>query len=319
MLENIRIRTIQNGDFENVVKLWNETYEDEPINNVVFKRKVLLDVNFDPDGFIIAEDGQKMRGFIYIIMRKVPIDAGGDLEPEKSWINGVGILPEDFEYVGRKLLDAAEDFVVSRGAKNIRAMTYTPNYFTQGFNIKKQQHYIQLFKEAGYKVVFESVSMDRDLLAYKEPPDVKETKACLESEGYTFCHLSDELLLPFLDFMKNYQPPGWMHRVRKLLLDNNDYTRVQIAMYKGEVIGFNIHNDPDGSPERFGPFGVRKDFRGKGIGKVLLSECLLTMKARGLHNTWFQMNSPGGTANFLYKKLGFVETRRYVILEKNFE
>ncbi len=328
MVLDFTLRTIRNGDFGNILRLWNATHEDEPINNVTLKRKVFLDPNFDPEGFIITETGDKLNGFIYVVMRKVVVDAGGELEPEKAWINGIGILADscgsgkshdkqsgntaDFTAIGMQLLAASEDFARKRGAKKINAMDYSPAYFIQGFDVGKQQQYVDLFQKAGYAKASDSVSMDIDLAAYKEAEEVRKTRESLEAEGFAFCHLSDELLLSLFCYLSKYQKPGWTHRVRKLLLEREDYTFVTVVTYKGEVIGFNIHGDTDSSLERFGPFGVREDFRGKGLGKVLLSECLLTMKARGLHNAWFQWGSRNSAAYYVYKKLGFTESNIYV-------
>jgi GNAT superfamily N-acetyltransferase len=100
------------------------------------------------------------------------------------------------------------------------------------------------------------------------------------------------------------------------MYDNDDLDRIRVVTFGGEVIGFCVFGDPDGSPEGFGPFGVRTDFRGKKLGQILLADCLLEMKKRGLHNAWMQWTGKESAAHFVYEKAGFSITRSHVILDK---
>lgn len=52
-----------------------------------------------------------------------------------------------------------------------------------------------------------------------------------------------------------------------------------IAIYKGEIIGFAAYDAA--YRNFFGPTGVDKAYRGKGIGKILLMRCLISMKELG--------------------------------------
>ncbi len=84
---------------------------------------------------------------------------------------------------------------------------------------------------------------------------------------------------------------------------------VWLAKEHEAIVGYCQHGG-----ERFGPFGVAASHRGRGIGLVLLSCCLERMKAKGYHNAWFMW---GGERNsHLYKRVGFVETRRYEVMKK---
>ncbi len=52
-----------------------------------------------------------------------------------------------------------------------------------------------------------------------------------------------------------------------------------IAVSQKQVVGFACFDST--APDFFGPTGVSKDFRGKGIGRALLLKCLHSMKEEG--------------------------------------
>lgn len=307
---------MQGADFETALGLWNETRRSDPITARVFRRKVLLDVNFDPAGYLLALSPQRAEGFIYVLRRLQPLDNDGDFAPGRAWVNGFGIREDAPSGTGEALIRAGEAFAAACGAQELNVSFYTPHYFTQGFDADREQRCIGLFEKEGYVRGRESYARDLDLLAWQPPEGIREAKERAEAAGFRFCILSDAWFLPFWDFMNRFQPAGWRVRIRQLLRDTDDFGRVHLAVRNGEVVGFNVFGDPDGSPERFGPFGVRADCRGHGIGQILLAECLYEMKRRGLHSAWMQSTGKGGAADHVYEKAGFRITRRHVQMEK---
>jgi GNAT superfamily N-acetyltransferase len=82
-----------------------------------------------------------------------------------------------------------------------------------------------------------------------------------------------------------------------------------VAREGEEIAGYCQHTS-----ERFGPFGVREDYRGRGIGLVLLCRCLERMKGKGYHHAWFLW--AGERAAHLYARVGFHEARRFSVLKR---
>lgn len=315
-MTTITIRPIRGEDFYPALELWNETRQRDPITPRVFKRKIFLDVCFDPEGYLLAESEGKLWGYIYIVRRLRALDNDNAPLPTDGWINGYGVLPGAPEGTAAMLLEAAEAFAQKHGLKKLSATPYSPFYFTQGFDTQYETAAIETFLSAGYSVRDESYARDLDLLSYTVPEELKEARRLAEADGFGFCSLSNELLVPFWDYMNRYQAAGWRIRIRELLYDNDDYDRIRLVTYRGEVIGFCVFHDPDGSPERFGPFGVREDFRGRKLGQILLADCLYEMKKRGLHNVWMQWTENDNAAAGVYGKAGFRITRSHVILDK---
>ena len=315
-MSSVTVRPIRGEDFAPALALWNETRPYDPITARFFKRKIFLDVCFDPDGYLLAEDENGLCGYVYVVRRLRPQDNDNSPMPNEGWINGFGYLPTAPADTAEKLLAAAEEFAKSKGLVKLSATPYSPFYFTQGFDVKYEGHYIDAFLASGYTVRDESYARDIDLLSYTVPEDVKEARIAAEADGFGFGPMTDDLLIPFWNYMNEHQSPAWRIRIRELMYDNDDYGRIRVVTYGGEVIGFCVFHDPDGSPERFGPYGVRPDFRGRKLGQILLADCLLEMKKRGLHNAWMQWTSTGGAAHFVYEKAGFRITRAHAIVHK---
>ena len=116
------------------------------------------------------------------------------------------------------------------------------------------------------------------------------------------------------DFLKQEFPGDWQRYVgdamRDMLSGRRPWEELRLLLQAEDVIGF-AHCER----ERFGPFGVAKGWRGKGLGALLLYDTLWEMQRRGLHNAWFFWTDDA-TAERLYKPAGFRETRRYAVLCK---
>ena len=309
-------RLFESKDFFPVLDFFNKYGIASTVTERMWKRMVLLDPNFDPQWFIVAEKDGVLAGMIYVIRRLVPIDTGGDLDADRAWINAFAVLPEYVETLGRELILKAEELARSANVTTLVATSYTPNYFTQGIDVVNFPAYAELFEAMGYVLMETSNSMRLELDQYQPTDRSTEEKEALAKEGISFSVLTGDKLLSLLDYMKHYSTPGWTCRIRKLLMDDNSYERVHLALHGEKVIGFNIHGDPDSDIHRFGPYSVSTDYRGKGIGRVLLEECLMDMKCSGLDHVWFQWAS-GDRAPVLYRKLGFRETGEYNTYNKS--
>ena len=316
-MKDINIRPLKNCEFHTAVELWNEARAADPITERVFKRKVVLDVNFNQEGYLIAECDGIPVGYIYVIIRLAPIDNEGDFPHDVADINAFGTVPSAPHGTAEALLEAAEEYARNKGIKKLLHSPYKPYYFTQGFDVERDAHYVKIFLDAGYKIQKESFARDIDLLNWYVSDELKVARKNAEAKGFYIGALKDELLLAFWEYMNKYSQASFRVRLRQLLRDTDDLARVRVVAYNGEVIGFNVFGDPDGSPERFGPFGLREEFRGLKLGQLLLADCLYEMKKRGLHNAWMQSTAKGTPADHVYDKAGFNITRTHVPMEKD--
>lgn len=304
------IRPYRGSDIPQIIALWNEQMPLDPITEKAFVKNILLDLNFDPENFLVACLGDEILGFVYTVVRRIPVDTGGSMDADRGWICAIA-LREGNPAIGRPLLQQAETRINRDHPRRIFACSYTPNYFYQGIN-SQYANYLQLFQESGYTECERSVSMSLELDSYRTPDGIEALRQKLEQEGIRFQDLTAEHIPSWLTFQK----PSWTHRFRRLLLETGQFGNITVAVKDGEVIGCNIFGDPYSDEGRFGPFGVRADFQSRGIGKVLLDDCMRKMKARGIPVAWMQWATAAEYVVDLYRKFGFRIMNTYITFTK---
>lgn len=307
------IRTFKSTDTDALIELWNRATPDHPIDKAGFVKNILLDPNFDEEGFFLVEREGELVAFLQAVIRKVPVDVGGNLDTGKGYINVIGFAdPADaLGKLGLELLSRAEKYIAGYGEREIRVAGYTPNYFYPGIN-EKYTEQLELFRRAGYTEGSRHRSIEIDLLKYEYPVQLQKLKAVREAEGYGFSSLTPELVRSMLAGFV----PGWVHRFRRQLLETMDYSKFRVITFGGEVVGCSVFGDPYSSHERFGPIGVHSEYRGLGLGKLLLADTLVTMKESGLRHAWAQSTPMSGAARTMYDRAGFYTTATFLSFVK---
>jgi N-acetylglutamate synthase-like GNAT family acetyltransferase len=302
----MKTRNIENKDISRIVDLWCKALPHEAIDKKQFVRKLLLDPNFSEKGFFVAEENGEILGFVNCPFFKTsPI----------GYISILAVCDKTrFREIGNVLLDSAENYLAGN-EKTIISTGYAPLYFTQGVDKNLCPEYVELYTSRDYTAT-ESYKRFCDLSEYTYPEKYKERKKALAEEGIYIGELTDEYILSLIDGKRPFAKPGWTENFKKCLHDV-DFARIRIAAKDGEVIGCCAFGEPDGSPERFGPFGVNSDMRGKGIGTILLNDCFFEMKRRGLQCAWSQWTpGEGSAAHTVYEHYGFKKRNAYLLFTK---
>lgn len=307
------IRPYLGKDIKVIIDLWRKSLPEHEISERSFVKNVLLDMNFEPEGFLVAEEDGELLGFAWAIVRKYPVDAGAPSEEDRAYLNLLVLKNEDDINggVGEALIRAAEKYIYSHGEKKIFISGYTPNYFYPGVNAARTK-YLELYKSLGYTEQKRNYSIYIDLRAFEQNPEIEALKAKRESEGFVFAPLSPQHIPSLL----RSTLPGWRHRHRRLLNETMDYNKFSLVLKDGEVIGSAVFGDPYSAEERFGPYGVSEQYRGLGLGKILLYNTLMTMKKRGHLYAWSQSTPTSGPAFTVYEKFGFVKTAEFITMAK---
>lgn len=306
------IRTFKASDMEEIIKIWNCAFKAHSIDTTFFVKNVLFDVNFSSEGFFVCEDEHGILGFAELVIRRVAVSAGGSLDTDKAYLRMFAVSDtRNLSSVGRELLLRAEEYARGFGERSIIVFDYTPDYITSGVS-ESRKDYIEFFKSLGFSEGKRRRSIRIDLDAFEKSPEIEQLIAEREAEGFVFSHLENEYIPSLLE----YAPPGWIHRYRRLALHNMDYEKFSLIIYGGEVVGCAVFGDPYSCEERFGPYSVSEEFRGKGLGKILLYLTLMDMKSRGLHYAYASSTPISGAAYGVYDKFGFVTTDTFISLVK---
>lgn len=313
----VAIRTYRGGDEAGIVRAWNRAMPQDPIDLGRWVRMVLCDANFDPGGLWVAEAAGEIAGFCYAVRRRVPL-WGDDLEPERGWITAFAVAPEwQGRGVGRALVDRAERFLRAEGRKEVLVSPYAPNYFWPGVDPGAYPRAVGFLERRGYQTLYEPVAMDKNLVGFFVPEEVRALEAERVQEGYVFCPLSPGRLHEVIAFASEAFNPDWGRAIREAVASGIPYEQCLLAVNAaGRITGFALFGGYDGILERFGPFGVDPAERGKGLGKVLLYRALEAMRARGAHGAWFLWTGEATAAGQLYLKAGFEITRSFKVMKR---
>ncbi|MGV3489263.1 MAG: GNAT family N-acetyltransferase [Tuberibacillus sp.] len=309
-------RTYLPGDEQKIVPLWNACIHYDPINLQRFRRLILLDANFDPEGLQLAFHDGELVGALYGVRRRLPMHET-DLEEDNGWITFFCVHPNyRRQGIGEQLLSNAMNFFRKHLRKNVFFSSYAPNYIVPGID---KDHYPageSFLSSQGFDVVYPCVAMDRNLVEYTLTDEIQTLVKEREKEGYVFRKANDGDLYSLIQFANDVFNPDWGRAIREGIPQGLPLERILVAYHGEQLVGFCLYGGYEGVPDRFGPFGVAPEEQGKKLGKILLHLCLHSMRAEGLHGAWFLWTGERSAAGHLYKKTGFEITRTFHVMKK---
>ncbi len=303
------IRTYDAGDDEPVVELWNRCLPRDGLTLARFRRKVVLDTNFDPRGCLVAEADGRLAGFLLGLRRRYPyFDLG--LEPGKGWITSFfvdGALQR--RGIASAMLQRAEEFLRGEGVRVVSISDYTPNYFFPGVDADAYPAALEFLQRRGYQKAENVYSMGRSLIDFELPDGSREQIGRLERAGFSAEVFSPHQALPLLEFLRREYPGDLYGVAHELLMRDPECDSIVIARKGGTVVGFSHFED-----EHFGPFGIAREHMGRGLGLFLFARTVEQMRRKGKLSLWLAWTS--GRAKDFYHKMGLKVLRRHVIFRK---
>jgi ribosomal protein S18 acetylase RimI-like enzyme len=239
---------------------------------------------------------------------------GAGLEPERGWITSLGVHPGRWgRGAGSALLDRAQALFREAGRREALLSPYTPNYFVPGVDVVRYARGLAFLERRGFEVISRPLSMDANIVLFDEDR-WRKGEGALREEGIEVRGLRPGEIPSLMEFLKAHMPGDWARHAREALLDAlrdaGEEPPFIVAVRDAEVVGYCQFEG-----EHFGPFGVRTDMQGRGIGTLAMARCLAAMRRRGHHNAWVLWTSDEA-ARRVYDRFGFRETRRFAILRR---
>jgi len=204
------IRQFESRDTKNILKLWNTVLFLDEITLNVFERKVLLDINREPDSLIVAELEGKLVGFALRLVLRYPIENVG-LIPDDGYITAFGVHP-DFRLrgIGSQLLNDSIEFFKKRDRKQIRVGYYPPNYIIPGIDKENYSGGIRFFEHFGFKEYIEAFAIDASISKFTLSPKHIEKEKELSEQGIEIRPYRREDLLNFINFLNGSILGNWV-------------------------------------------------------------------------------------------------------------
>lgn len=304
---------------DSLIRCWNASLPLDGITRDILERKVLLDLSYEKESLHIAIADEEVIGFItsYVLLK--PIEKTGYRE-DTGFITAFGVLPEHRgKGIGRKLLDAAENFFRARNRKLVLLAPYTPNYFVPGVDKDNYADGLKFLTDNGFVEYSEALAADALISTFRLSDEVLAKEKELAEQGIIIRHYRRDDLVHFMQFQKDIMPGPWVEDARRNLLD------LTVGRFSEDSIWLAIHRQEDGSEkiigfcqnehEHFGPFGISDDYQGRGIGTVILARTLDQMRNNGCHSAWVLWTGHRAL-NGVYARLGFKLTRTFAIMKK---
>ncbi len=305
------IREYRGEDERDVVDLWNRCLPRDEIDLTTFRRKVILDPNFDPRGCYVAAQDGRMMGFMLSVRRRYPYyDLG--LEPGKGWITVFFVHPEARRrHIARQLLQRTEAFLVTQEVREISVSDYTPDYFIPGIDLDAYADAAEFLRAQGYRKAANVYGMGRSLVDSAVPEEMQERFDRLRDAGFTVTLFRPTDTIRVLDFLRRNYPGDLFRVAHDRLMEDPACDEIVLALKGDEVVGFSHFQD-----ERFGPLGIAREYSGRGLGPMLYYATLEQMRKKGKRNLWLAWTS--GRAKDFYYKVGLRVIRRHAIFRKSF-
>lgn len=280
------VRHLRADDIPQVAALWNEAVQAEGQTGELLSEAgfdaITQDENFLPSGAVVAEEGGQLLGFgMGYVQRTDPRREGG-IESMPGRLAGIAVRPDRWRQgVGRRLLIAVEDALRSEGKSEAGLEVFRqPLLLARRLYLDSGPY--RFFLACGYQPVGHELVVRNDLHSFELRDEIKRRRERLEADGVQFGVSQASERGDLLDFMARHFPGGWHTSIERATASDPP-ARVMIARLHGRIVGFMGPFSPprDDGRASFGSPGVQAEFRGRGIGKVLINLGLDELKRAG--------------------------------------
>ncbi len=311
----LELRPYKGSDEQELLEVWHLSMPNDPISESLFRTMVLLDPNFHPRNLVVGIEDEHVVGFILMLTRQVPLFLQG-LEPDNAWITAFGVHP-DYQRrgIGTALFEHVIAQLTAEGRKTLEIAPYVPNYFVPGIDSSAYSETIRYLQDKfGFETLYHAISMGANLTDFQIPQELQARIQQSEQEdGLTIRPISSHDIPDLMPFLIEHFGWDWFRHAQSYLLeyfgDSPHRICFLVARLEGEIVGFCQQKN-----ERFGPFGVRPDCRGRGIGRMLLFKCLEIMSAKHIFFAYFLWTDENAAR--LYSIAGFERRREFAVMRK---
>lgn len=304
-------------DIEPVAQLWRTVFPDCPLSIERVKGHTFGNPQFDPAGGFVARIDNHVLGFGLATTMCIPEIA----QPEDSvgFIPLVMVLSEcRNQGIGKALLQEAELYLSSLDKTRfvLGYPTYVRGSVLSLLGVRAQcKEAFWFFRHFGYKVTSILDSAVVSLAGYQVPECTREREKKAAEERISVGALKTSQEQGLLTFLKQSYPGSWYSQYARRAAGNQlVHCHTLIVRKAREIIGFAGPFDiPATGQGTLGiGIGLKEEFRGKGLGNILLCRALEAMKNNGAKECHIYGVGP----KRFYDKVGFRLHDLWIMLAK---
>ncbi len=198
------------------------------------------------------------------------------------WLAGVGVDPGHWRKgIGRGLLQALERRFLEAGRTAIATQTFRMPVSLLRRPFLDTGPY-QFLLSCGYHPVSHELYLRNDLVRFHVSDELKRRRDALAAEGVQFQKYDPADRTELLELLGRSFSAAWRHTVEQAT-DADRRPTIFVVRAAGRMVGFMgpVRITQPGMPGSFGSPGVDPEFRGRGIGKVLIHLSLDYLKEAG--------------------------------------
>lgn len=265
----MHIRELQEADLDALLELCRTSLPTDRFSMHLLRHHTFAVPDQDPAHMLSAWDGARLAGVML-----------GGIAPTQN--DPIGVIrlfavapPYRRSGLGTRLLTLLCERLQDTGITKIRVGGNPWYYFWPGLDIRYTPAFCLLYAN-GFRRQGDAVNMQVDLTgrAWNTSPEEQR----LANEGFTLRRLQPADRAAFDAWLTQHWSPIW--RYEALASYERDPISTFIALRGGAICAFasyGVSNFVNG----FGPTGTQPEFRGRGLGRVLLLRCLNDIKTLG--------------------------------------
>lgn len=330
----IDIRQFLKEDIEKVINIWNESLEKDLATfpwyikeSTITKEhleKALKNPNLDPEDALVAHENKKTVGAMITVAYKSSPWKEKILPPhledslKVTFLPLICVAPEyRNQRIGSRLFEEAIKFAKKRNKEGLWVSYFSPIKFITGV-IGATPGFCFLVRK-GFRAEWPQIRMRLDFSDFKLKNELIKKRLSLEKEGIIIKYFSIDDPIEketFTKLMKKHFV-GWWCATYKESLEKGKNLPFLIAFYKRakKVVGFiGLVRVSENGGAGFAP-GTDPDYRGKGIGKLLINLWAEEVKKLGARESII-MTGTENTARNIYFEMGYQELGIYWTLLK---
>ncbi len=248
-----------------ILTLWHATGGDASLDVDGLYQRTIGDPTCESDLLLLAQSGDSIVGLAF-----------GCVRSEKGVIKAFAVHPDwQRQGVATLLVETLESAFAARGLLQVYVGAVPPNYFSPGVSLTRTPA-IALLMHRGY-TTDRSVRVDMQVDLAHGDLGHAEVQRGLESQGIRVSRGSRQDVVHMAEFATVHFSEAWREEV--LASGNSTPPRLYVARRKQKPVGFAAYGVVGHA--HFGPIGTHPDYRGRGIGTVLLKKCLIALRDEG--------------------------------------